>query len=330
MGLNGFEWVCVDRIVVLRQHGRRSYVMIFYCRPLTSDPSTIHPFTHSPFTHSPFTHSPIHPFTIHPFTHSPIHHLTHLTFPHFPPMPPAAPNPLRLGLVEYFNKLAPERDRWTARNRYYHRELERAFSFLIPPGRSVLELGSGTGNLLAALRPSRGLGLDLSPAMTVIARNKFPQLEFRTGDLEELDLDEKFDYVVLSDLIGFVYDVQRSLENLRQVCTTRTRVIISYYNFLWAPVLKAAERLGLKPRQPFQNWLAPADVENLLELAGFEVIRKLTRLLLPVNIPALAPLCNRLGANLPGARKLSLVYLVVARPRPSVGRDSGAGVPPGS
>lgn len=218
-------------------------------------------------------------------------------------------------LVEYFDALAPERDRWIEKNRYYHDQLAQTFSFFIPEGSSVLEAGCGTGHLLHALRPKRGVGLDVSPNMVRIARERFPKLDFRLDDLEALQSAEKFDYVVLSDMIGFLHDVQRSFENLNQVCEPRTRVVVSYFNYLWQPMLQLGERLGWKARQPVQNWLGTADVENLLDLAGFEVIRKAYRVLLPWNVPLLAPLCNRFLVNLPGLRHLALVFVIVARPK---------------
>src|ERR1041385_5095444 len=122
--------------------------------------------------------------------------------------------PDRNSLIKYFDALAPERDRWIARNRDYHDQLARIFSYFVPPGRSVLEVGSGIAQLINALKPSRGLGIDISPNMVHAARQKFPHLEFRVDDVENLDLEEKFDYIVVSDLVGFLYDVQRSLENL--------------------------------------------------------------------------------------------------------------------
>ncbi len=64
-----------------------------------------------------------------------------------------------------FDELAPVRDAWKARNPTYHREVERLCRFLVPEGASVLEIGCGTGDLLRALRPRRGLGSDLSPRM---------------------------------------------------------------------------------------------------------------------------------------------------------------------
>lgn len=220
-------------------------------------------------------------------------------------------------LTQYFDSLAPERERWIARNRYYHQQLARIFSCYIPPGRAVLEIGSGIGQLLAALQPRRGVGIDRSAEMVKLARQRLPLLEFRQDDIEQLKLTEKFDYVVVSDLIGFLHDVQRGFENLHLVCTPRTRLVFSYYNFVWEPILRLGELLGLKAKQPLQNWLGSADIENLLDLAGFEVIRRNTRLMLPKSVPLLSTLCNRYLVNLPVLRHLGLVEIFVARPKPN-------------
>lgn len=227
------------------------------------------------------------------------------------------PLPDRSSLARWFDALAPARDRWIARNRYYHEELAHVFSFFIPAGRSVLEIGSGTGQLLNALKPSRGLGLDLSPGMVEVARRRYPHLEFRVDDLERLETEGRFDYIVLSDLLGLLHDVQGSLEALRRLCTPRTRVVISYYNFLWEPILALAEKIGLKMRQPVQNWLGPLDVENLLDITGFEIVRRQRRLLLPKYVPLLSAFCNRILVHLPWIEKCALTFVIVARPKPT-------------
>jgi SAM-dependent methyltransferase len=230
--------------------------------------------------------------------------------------------PDRSLLIKYFDSLAPERERWVRKNAYYHEQLAKTFSFHIAPNSSVLEIGCGIGQLLNTLKPSRGVGIDVSPNMVQAARQKYPRFDFRVGDVEVLDLDERFDYVIMSDLLGFLYDVQRSLENLHRVCTPRTRIVISYYNYLWEPILQAGEALGLKAKQPVQNWLGRFDVSNLLDLAGFEVIRNTSRLLLPKRIPLLSTFCNRFLVNLPVFRHLALVCVTVARPKPKLRADN--------
>ncbi len=54
----------------------------------------------------------------------------------------------------------------------YHRHLAKVYDFLIGPGARVLEIGCAEGNLLAALNPSFGVGVDFSPAMlSLVTRN---------------------------------------------------------------------------------------------------------------------------------------------------------------
>jgi SAM-dependent methyltransferase len=219
-------------------------------------------------------------------------------------------------LRELLDAQAPESDRWRRKNRYYYEEVERIVRFHVPPGSSVLEIGCGTGNLLAALAASRGVGLDISPKILGIARSKHPGLTFLAGDAEDIPLSEPFDYILLSDLIGYFDDVQRAFEQLNKVCHPRTRVILTYFNYLWEPVLRAGERIGIKRPQPDQNWLSLGDLQNLLSLAGFQTVSMGYKVLLPVRVPLLSPLCNRVLANLPLFRKLCLVETIIARPAP--------------
>lgn len=214
-----------------------------------------------------------------------------------------------------FDRLAPERDAWRARNAAYYQTIERLVRFVVREGASVLEVGCGTGDLLAATRPRRGVGVDLSPGMLEVARRKHPGLTFVEADVERLDLaGETFDYVVLSDVLGFVDDVWLALRRLQAVCRPETRLVITAHNAVWEPVLSLAERLGQKsPGRP-TSWLGLEDLTNLLHLNAFEVVRTDTALLLPRNVPLLAPLANRLLARLPVLRAFGLVQLLVARP----------------
>ncbi|MGA7105485.1 MAG: bifunctional class I SAM-dependent methyltransferase/glycosyltransferase family 2 protein [Candidatus Deferrimicrobiaceae bacterium] len=219
-------------------------------------------------------------------------------------------------LVGFMNAQAPHAEFWKRKNRYYHESLERILRFHVPAGSSVLEVGCGTGDLLHALAPKRGVGIDISPKTLELARSRYPDLTFIEGDAEDLPISETFDYVILSDLVGYLEDVQRAFEQIRKVCHEGTRVIFTYYNYLWEPVLRAGERLGMKRPQSDQNWLAHPDIQNLLSLAGFQTIRIGNHLLFPIRIPILSTLCNRILANLPVLRELCLVQVVVARPAP--------------
>lgn len=215
--------------------------------------------------------------------------------------------------IGYFDSVAEERAKWRKKGAYYHRELERYFQFLIPPNSLVLEIGCGTGELLASLRPSRGLGIDFSPKMIEVARRNFPDLEFQVGDLEDLRITETFDYILIGNVIGHVDDIQNALEQLKKVCNPDTRIIIVYFNYLWEPILKFAEAVGLRMKRPEQHWLPLEDIENLLRLNDFEGIKKGYRFLCLVYIPFISAFLNKFLVNMPFFWRLSLNEIIVAR-----------------
>jgi len=224
-------------------------------------------------------------------------------------------------LIEYFNTHARSRDRWKRRNWYYHKTLTQLFRFLIPDGSTVLEVGSGIGDLLASLKPSRGLGIDISKAMFDEAHKKYPRLEWRVEDAENLALGERFDYVVASDLVGFLDDIERAFYGFGVASHERTRLVVTYYNYLWEPILRLAEFLHLKARQPLQNWMSQKDIENMLTLAGFEVIKSGNKMIFPIYIPIISAFLNVIVANLPLVSRLGVIQYIVARPRPEMRRD---------
>ncbi len=50
--------------------------------------------------------------------------------------------------------------------------------------------------------------------MIEIAKKKFPHLQFEVGDLENLQIEEKFDYVVIVETIGHVDDIQLAFKRI--------------------------------------------------------------------------------------------------------------------
>lgn len=216
------------------------------------------------------------------------------------------------------NRQAAERDRWVARNSFYYEEDLSYMRFLVPEGLRVLDLGCGNGRLLAALNPSYGVGIDFSPNMIAVAKEKYPKLEFYEGDVESFEviagLNGPFDIIILSDTIGSLEDCQSTLSQLQGVCTTDTRLIVAYYSRMWEPVLGVAKLLGLQMPQAEQNWLSTEDISNLLALSDFEVVKREWRQLLPRRLLGLGYFVNRYIAPMAVIRRACLRNYIVARP----------------
>ena len=209
--------------------------------------------------------------------------------------------------------------RFRQRNRAYYDDLERLHRLLVPTGQRVLDIGCGMGDLLAGLKPGHGVGIELEPELAKAAQRRHPQLRILAADAETISPSsigesEPFDVILLPNTLNTLGDVQGVLERLEAFCHPRTRLVVSFHNWLWQPLLKAAEQLGQRQPQPPESWLTPRDVANLLDLAGWEVLKEGHRCLLPRRLPLLTPLANRWLSQLPGLEQLGLTHWMVARP----------------
>ncbi len=213
---------------------------------------------------------------------------------------------------EFYEQRAAFRERESGR--HYQQLLRRYYGFWVPPGMRVLEIGCGLGDLLAAVKPAQGVGVDFSPAMISRAQQRHPELEFHVAEASGFTSSEKFDYLLLSDLVNDVPDVQEVFEKLQSVAHDRTRLIVNFFNNLWRPILHGAEKLNLKAPTLLQNWLSTDDVKNLLHLAGWEVIKSEPRILWPARTPGWDWFCNRWLAPL--MPHFCLAVTLIARPRP--------------
>lgn len=226
----------------------------------------------------------------------------------------------RQSRVERLDRIAENRVALADRHQYYARQVHRLVRGLVTPGSRVLEVGCGLGNLLAALEQagaSSVVGIDISPRMIEAARARHPQLDLRVADADRDPLPEgPFDAIILSDAIGLLDDIQVVLSRLRPLLAPRGRLIVTYYNFVWEPILRLAESLGFKIAWPDQNWLSMADIENLLYLSGYGVVRRGTDVLLPADLPAASAIGNRVLAKLPVVKEVALVDYFVARAEP--------------
>jgi SAM-dependent methyltransferase len=236
-------------------------------------------------------------------------------------------SPRKEEIRRWSDATASERSRWRRRAAFFHSEDLHYLRFLIPEGMRVLELGCSTGNLLAELKPSFGVGVDLSGSAIEEARRAYPTYTFYAGDIEApgfiQSLPGPFDYIVIVDTLGSLDDCQLMFENLHNLCTRETRLIVGYFSHLWYPLLKFAEALRLKMPQPPQNLLAPADVRSLASLADFEALKGERRILSPLRLFGLGRLINRFIAPLPLFTSLCLRHYTVCRSLRRLGEVPG-------
>lgn len=238
--------------------------------------------------------------------------------------PDRAPAEYQRARRAHWDAAARQLDCWRGLGGDYHRRLGEIYSFLVAPGQRVLEIGSGEGDLLAAVKPAFGVGVDLSGEMVRRAARRHPQLRFVQGDIHALPLRDRFDVVILSDLVNDLWDVETAFHQLGRVVSARSRLLLNFYSRAWEPMLQAAQRARAATPVMLQNWLTVEDVRTLLALADFEVTRAWEEILLPARLPALARFANRYLVHVWPFHAAALTHVVVGRPVPAAFDRAGS------
>jgi len=182
------------------------------------------------------------------------------------------------------------------------------------PGQRVIEIGCGCGDLLAAVEPAFGVGIDFSGETIRLAAAKHPELFFVQMDAHDLAIRGEFDVIILSDLVNDLWDVQEAFQRLADISHANTRVIINCYSRLWELPLALTEWLGLAKPTLYQNWLTVQDLTHLLRLTDFQVIRHCSEVLFPLPVPGLEPVFNRFVVKLWPFNLLALTNVMIAKP----------------
>jgi ubiquinone/menaquinone biosynthesis C-methylase UbiE len=213
----------------------------------------------------------------------------------------------------HWDKVAKKLENWNGWGGYYQTRISQIYQFNIPQGQEVLEIGCGSGNILASLKPSYGLGLDISAKMISRAQELHPELNFQQINTIDSGIKHQFDFIVLSDTINDLWDVQEIFEGIHKLLKPDGRIILNFYSRLWEFPLKIATILNIAKPTLLQNWLTLDDTSNLLNLSGFELVRHWEEVLLPLPIPLLAPFCNKFLVRFWPFHILAMTHFMVAR-----------------
>lgn len=206
-------------------------------------------------------------------------------------------------------------DYWLHKNKYYHQEALSFFRFTIPQHSSVLHVNCRNGYLLEAIRPQRGVGIDLDAVSVRQAQERYAAFDFYACSLESMPQQDPFDYIILSLATMEAYDIQDLLNALRSVCHPGTRIILDSYAALWEPVLTITAKLGLRRPTHFKNWISRNDLHTFLHMSGFEVVTQGDYMMMPVYIPLISWFCNKILIHIPFVKRLCLHQWIIARPQ---------------
>ena len=142
------------------------------------------------------------------------------------------------------------------------------------PFRSLLDLGTGTGRMLELFGPEieRGLGLDLSLDMLLLARDRLERAglkhcSVRQGDLYDLPIAaDSFDVVILHQVLHFLDDGARAIKEAARVLRPGGRLLVVDFAPHEQEFLReqfAHRRLGFAP-ETITQWIAASGLEPVM------------------------------------------------------------------
>lgn len=219
--------------------------------------------------------------------------------------------------IAHWNAIAQKMRHWKGMGGYYHQRMNQVYSHLIPPGSRVLDIGCVDGNLLASLKPSVGIGVEIAPEMTALARERHPEFTYITSPEDRFSVEGTYDYIIFSDILNEVWDVQAIFDHVRQFAAPDVRIIINTYSRLWEYPLMLTEKLGLAKPEVGKNWLTVPDLSSLLNLSGFEVLKASKEILFPIGVPLLSSFLNCFLVRFWPFNHLALTNYIIAKLQPS-------------
>jgi SAM-dependent methyltransferase len=145
------------------------------------------------------------------------------------------------------------------------------FGALLAKGSSVLDVGCGSGAPVATHLIDQGFavdGIDSSPTLIALCRERFPQRSWHLGDMRELALHRTFDGLIAWDsLFHLAHDDQRRMFPIFK------RHAAPGAALMFTSGISHGVAIGSYRGEPlYHASLAPEEYRALLEANGFGVV----------------------------------------------------------
>jgi len=172
---------------------------------------------------------------------------------------------------KHFDQIASDYDHYKKNHGYYHRALKRGLKSLIKPGVRVLDWGCGTGDLLYFLKPSLGLGFDISGEMIKLAKDKYKKVNNLRFVASQNQISGAFDYIVMVDVLEHLVDPLDTFKDLYRFSSNKTKLIVSFVGPAWEPLITLLGTLKPKTPEGPHKRIAKDKVKQFCRNAGFKV-----------------------------------------------------------
>ena len=131
-------------------------------------------------------------------------------------------------VIDFFDRLAPAWDDMQVRNEEVIAEILSKGG--IREGVRALDVACGTGVLFPDYKRlgAEVVGIDISPEMVKIAKEKFPEAEIICGDVLDASFTERFDAVMIYNAFPHFSEPQKLIKKLSELLEASGRISIAH------------------------------------------------------------------------------------------------------
>ncbi len=152
---------------------------------------------------------------------------------------------------------------------------------------------------------------------SLLAASDAPVKEVVAKDDEFPDLSDEEDRrtaILVNGAFNHEFDIQGLLTQLRSRISRTSRIVVVLYNPYLRWVYYLANRLAVRKGELPSTFVTRVDLQNIVNVAGFEIVRERLSLYCPWRLLGFGELVNRVMPMIPLARWLSLTLIVYLRP----------------
>lgn len=172
--------------------------------------------------------------------------------------------------------------------RSYRKLIAKIINEFIPNNsNSILDIGCGDAFLTNLIKSKNKVGIEPNSSLYNKSIRNYNDIKFINKKIESYK--GRHDYLILSDTLSYVFDVQKILVDIKKNLKKNGRLIITIYNPFFKIIIDFIQLLNFLPKNNKINWLTARDIENLLYLSNWEIIKNQKRIICPFYIPINLP-----------------------------------------
>ena len=204
------------------------------------------------------------------------------------------------------------------KKRFFRQSVIEFLEYSTMTDKKILIIGGNVGEDVNRLKPSYSVEL-FDPninALDMPIKSTNPNITYVKRSILDFESDVVFDYIIFYESLNYEGDLYKIFTKLKKLANRDTKIFVLEVNPLLLFVLKILRTIGLVTPPLSRNMLALGDLENLVNVFGFDTLDIGYRFLIPFKLLGVRDIVNSIIARTPYLRHFCFGQYIVFRLHP--------------